>query len=118
MREWCEKGPAVDEEDNSDCEASSVTKSDSISSSTVENDLELPPLASPEVERGPYYSHQVDSRRTRWLKEVCSVHALWVAAMTVVSGGDNVATYISLLVTYNTDEVVLTIVVFYALLAV
>lgn len=120
-REWCEKGTTVDEDDNSDCEASSITKSDSISSSAAERDIEPALLASPRVHEEPYHAHQTDVRapsRTRWMKELCSVHALRVAAVTVASGGDNVATYIPLLITYSAGEVVLTVVIFYALLAV
>lgn len=44
------------------------------------------------------------------------MHSLRVAAVTVASGGDNVATYIPLLVAYNAGEILFTIVIFYALL--
>lgn len=50
------------------------------------------------------------------LTAVCSTHSLKMAAVTLANGGDNVAIYIPLLVTYNAGEVVVTIAVFYVLL--
>lgn len=70
-------------------------------------------LASSTIER--------ESPQPRWrsvLATVFSMHSLKMATVTIGNGGDNVATYIPLLVTYSAGEIVVTLAVFYFLLVV
>lgn len=55
-------------------------------------------------------------KMTTALTAVYSVHSLKVAAAAIANGGDNVAIYVPLLVTYSAAEVLITLAVFYALL--
>lgn len=52
------------------------------------------------------------------LSSVLSIHTMRITAVTVANGGDNVATYIPVLVTYNAGEILITVAVFYVMLAV
>lgn len=73
----------------------------------------------------PYQLHEptddvtedgVTEQKAEWWSTVLSVHSLKMAAVTVANGGDNVAIYIPVLVTYNAAEVLLTVAIFYILL--
>ncbi|KAG6617289.1 cadmium resistance protein CadD [Phytophthora cinnamomi] len=70
-----------------------------------------------DFEEGRSRSKMEKSIHTAWWPSIFSVHSLKLVAMTLANGGDNVAVYIPGLVTYNAGEILLTVAIFYVLLA-